>query len=170
MSQEQLPSVHPRLVQPVRLAAIAALIGAAALAGPIVVAAQTAPLRHHHHLADKTAAEARQSMEDRVSTLHSSLNITPEEETKWAAVAQVMRDNEADMQRLVVARRSDTAARYSAIDDLKTYEHFTQAHVNGLKNLITAFEVLYAAMPPSQQAVTDQVFTSFGHDDRSLKS
>lgn len=167
MSQFVTPS-PPRSRRPAtRLASVASLIGAAVLAGP--VSAADAPV-HHHHRAHETAAQARETVENRITTLHSELNITPDEETKWAAVAQVMRDNEATMQKLVAQRRASVPQELTAVDELKTYERFTQAHVNGLKNLISSFEVLYGAMPTAQQAVADRVFREFGHHDRSQKS
>jgi hypothetical protein len=72
-----------------------------------------------------------------------------------------MRENEASMQRLM----AETAAKphpLNAVDDLRTYERFTQAHVGGLKNLISSFETLYQSMPDNQKALADQVFHKFG--------
>jgi hypothetical protein len=121
-------------------------------------------------MTSRTAAQARETVEDRITSLHSRLGITPAEEPSWAAVAQVMRGNEADMQKLISERRNEASQPLTAVEDLKTYERFTQAHVNGLKNLISSFEALYASMPPAQQATADHVFQSFGHHDRSLRS
>jgi hypothetical protein len=174
---QAVPS-NPRCPGPTRLAWVICLIGAACLAGPISVAAQTAPASvaaqtppiHHHHTAHKTAAQARETLENRIRTLHSELQITPEEETKWTAVAQVMRDNEAAMQRMVAERRGQAPNGGNAVDELKTYERFTQAHVNGLKDLISAFETLYSSMPATQQAVADHVFKHFGRGARSSRS
>ena len=46
----------------------------------------------------------------------------------------------------------------TALDDLKNYQKVTQAHVDGLKNLIASFEALYAAMPDDQKKTADHVF------------
>jgi len=166
MSQFAPPSSRrPR--RTVRLASVVSLLGAAVLAGPISAAA--APV-HHHSMAHRDAAQARETVENRISTLHSELNITLDQEAKWAAVAQVMRDNEADMQRLVAERHAAGSQAPTAVEDLKTYERFNQAHVSGLKNLISSFETLYGAMPAPQQAVADHVFRDFGHHNRALKS
>jgi hypothetical protein len=51
----------------------------------------------------------------------------------------------------------------SAVDDLTTYEKFAQAHVDGLKNLISSFRVLYTAMPDAQKKTADEVFKNSGH-------
>ena len=48
----------------------------------------------------------------------------------------------------------------SAVEDLKTYQKFAQAHVDGLKNLIASFDTLYSAMPAAQKKIADTVFDS----------
>jgi hypothetical protein len=150
--------------------AIAALAGAAALIVPIA-GTQAATIRHHHHhVAAQTAAEARETIETRIEMLHTQLAITPGEETQWTAVAQAMRDNETEMQKMLTEHRAMAPNGDTAVDELKTYARFSQAHVDGLKNLISSFETLYAAMPAPQQAVADQVFIKFGHHLSASKS
>jgi leucyl aminopeptidase (aminopeptidase T) len=166
-----LRTAVPSRVRLARLAAIASLVGAACLASTSGASAQTAAPKapvHHHYMRHRSAVVARETMENRITTLHAKLMITPDEETKWAAVAQVMRDNEAGMQRIVAERHSAAPHPVTAVEDLKTYEHFTQEHMNGLKNLISSFEILYAAMPAPQQATADQVFMRFGNRNRTL--
>jgi hypothetical protein len=157
------------------LVIVASLVAAACVAGPINAAAQTsatpqASVVHHHYLSHKITHATKETLELRIATLHGSLKITPDEETKWSAVAQVMRDNQADMQRLVSERHADATHQLTAVEDMKIYEHFNQTHVDGLKNLISSFETLYAAMPSSQQAVADGVFRHFGGRDHLVKS
>jgi hypothetical protein len=151
------------------LAFAAGLIGSACLIGATVAGAQGG-MTHHYGASHPTAVEARETVEDRITTLHRTLMITPVEEAKWGAVAQVMRANEAEMQRMLAERRKDREHELTAVEDLRTYERFNQAHVNGLKDLIAAFEVLYDAMPPSQQTVADGVFRHFGGHDRASRS
>lgn len=107
-----------------------------------------------------------ESVEERIASLHASLKITAEEEGNWSAVAQAMRDNDAAMRKLVAARTAASAQTASAVDDLKSYETFAQAHVDGLKNLLSSFQTLYAAMPESQKAIADKVFEHAGHAAR----
>jgi len=175
MPRPPIKTTYATRAQTTRLAIIASLFAAGCLAGPISAAAQTsatpqAGIVHHHYLSHQIVHATKETLDARIASLHGSLKITPAEETKWSAVAQVMRDNEADMQRLVSERRADAAHQLTAVEDLKVYEHFNQTHVDGLKNLISSFETLYAAMPSSQQAVADGVFRHFGGRDRSLKS
>ena len=90
------------------------------------------------------------------------MKITPDEEKKWNGVAQAMRENAAAMDKLVAANRTTPPQNMSAVDDLKTYQKFAQAHVDGLKNLISAFSTLYDAMPDAQKKVADEVFETSG--------
>jgi hypothetical protein len=145
-----------------RLAVIAGLLGSAAFFTPFAASAD--PLSgHHRHPHHATSEERAESVEQRISSLHASLKITPEEETNWTAVAQVMRDNEARMQGLISARAAAPAQSEDAVEDLRTYEQFTQTHVDGLKMLISSFETLYNTMPADQKRLADQVFQKFGH-------
>ncbi len=143
------PKAHPLV--------LSTLLGASLVAMPLGALAQTTPAAHH-----ATAKIKRETVEQRISLLHDELKITPDEEADWAPVAQAMRDNEAAMQKLVAERTAQSPQTINAVEDLKTYERFTQAHVSGLKTLIASFETLYGAMPDSQKAVADQVFHKFG--------
>jgi hypothetical protein len=148
-----------------RSLAIAALFGATFLASPLIAAptdsANTAPTQMTTP-AQEAAARKAETIEQRISHLHKALKITPDEETNWNAVAQAMRDNAAAMEKLVAERNARASQGMTAVEDLKTYENFAQAHVDGLKNLIASFQTLYDAMPDAQKKVTDQVFQGFG--------
>jgi hypothetical protein len=101
-----------------------------------------------------------QTVEQRITLLKSALKITPDQEAKWDKVATAMRENAAAMDKLVKEKRAKTDI--TAVDDLKTYQDFTQAHLDGLKNLTSAFESLYDSMPADQKKNADQVFHNFG--------
>ena len=73
-----------------------------------------------------------------------------------------MRDNAAAMDKLVATKRAISPASMTAVDDLKTYQEFSQAHLDGLKNLTSAFKSLYDSMPADQKKNADQVFQSYG--------
>ena len=55
-------------------------------------------------------------------------------------------------------RTANDAEAMTAVDDLKTYGKFAQAHVDGLKSLTASFETLYNSMPDAQKKVADEVF------------
>ena len=101
-----------------------------------------------------------ETVEQRITDLHTALKITANEDALWNGVAQAMRENAAAMGKLVAETRTTPPQNMSAVDDLNTYQKFAQTHVDGLKNLIPAFEKLYAAMPDAQKKVTDKVFQS----------
>jgi hypothetical protein len=105
-----------------------------------------------------------ESVEERITGLHDSLKITASQESDWKAVAGVMRANAATMEKLLTDKAAKDPATVTAVDDLKTYELFAQAHVTGLKKLITAFDTLYTAMPTAQRKIADQVFINARHE------
>ena len=99
-------------------------------------------------------------MEQRIASLHTALKITPDEDAKWNAGAQAMRENAVAMDKLVAESRTKAPQSMSAVDDLILYQKFSQAHVDGLKNLISSFSTLYAAMPDAQKKIADSVFVA----------
>jgi protein CpxP len=143
-----------------RSVAIAALMGATMLATPL----STARAEQAAVITGQAAAAATETkgetVEQRVTNLHAALKITPEQDAQWNAVAQAMRENAANMDKLAAANRTTAPQSMTAVEDLKTYQKFAQAHVDGLKNLISSFEKLYAAMPDAQRKVADGVFNT----------
>ena len=151
--------------------AIAALLGATMLVSPltaaradsttiatILLAQAAAPANP----AAKGATEAKgETVDERITNLHSALKITPDEETNWTGVAQAMRKNATKMQKLAADRAAQAPESMTAVQDLKGYEKFARAHFEGLKNLIASFETLYNAMPDAQKKVADAVFQNY---------
>ena len=156
-----------------RTIGISALLGAAMLASPLMAiaadsTAQASPQPAEATMsksqpASPTPAATRETVEQRIATLHASLKITPAEETKWDGVAKAMRGNAVAMDKLVAEKSGKDQAEMTAVEDLKTYEKFAQAHVQGLKTLSASFETLYNAMPDTQKKNADEVFENFGH-------
>jgi periplasmic protein CpxP/Spy len=152
----------------VRSFAITALMGATILATPLTAAladgARNAPIQLAQAAASRdqtTAATAEtkaETVEQRISTLHAELEITAGEEADWNNVAQAMRANAAAMQKLIAENPVGDLQTMTAVEDLKTYGKFAQAHVDGLKSLTASFETLYDSMPDAQKKVADQVF------------
>ena len=105
------------------------------------------------------ATEAKgETVEQRIRTLQRALKITSDQESKWNAVAQAMRENAINMDTLIAANRKTPPQDMTAVDDLKSYQKHAQAHVDGLKNLIASFATLYDAMPDDQKRIADDVF------------
>ncbi len=174
------PRFHP-LAMPapfVRSFAIAVLMGATMLVSPLTAAradsANTAPSQTAATPQTKVAAGAMgtkaETVEQRIASLHAALKITPQEEADWKSVAQAMRENAAAMQKLAAANTVQAPQSMTAVDDLKNYEKFAQAHVDGLKSLTSSFETLYNSMPDPQKKVADQVFQRSRHEGTSSHS
>jgi hypothetical protein len=163
--------IRPIAVSPliVRSVAIAALLGTTTLVSPLTAAlAQNSTAQA---VAATGATETKgETVEQRVTNLHAALKITPEQETAWKPVAQAMRENAANMDTLVASNRTKAPQSMTAVEDLKIYQKFAQAHVDGLKNLISAFGTLYDAMPDAQKKVADQVFLTSGRDPAQSRS
>ena len=161
-----------------RNVAVTALMSAAILAAPMIAAradsATGAPLQlaqnsaGTHDRSGKTEAAKNatsskaETVEDRITYLHAALKITPDEDASWNAVAQTMRENAASIEKLIAEKRTQAPQGMTAVDDLKAYSEFAQAHVDGLKNLTSSFATLYAAMPDAQKKIADQVFRERG--------
>jgi hypothetical protein len=153
-----------------RSVAIAALMGATMLATPLTVARadsttnapiQLAQAPNTQNPAATGATQGKvETVEQRIADLHAALKITPDQEKLWNGVAQDMRENAIAMDKLIAETGKTPPQNMSAVDDLKTYQKFAQAHVDGLKNLLSHFEGLYAAMPDAQKKVADDVFRS----------
>jgi protein CpxP len=104
-------------------------------------------------------------VEARIKELHAKLKITPAQEELWNNVTQVMRDNAKTMEALIKAR-SEKASTMNAIDDLKSYSEIAEAHADGLKKFIPAFEPLYASMSDAQKKDADNLFHHQGRHGR----
>lgn len=96
-------------------------------------------------------------VEARIMDLHSKLKITPAQEEQWTALTRVMRENARTMDALRQSRL-ENAANMTALDDVKSYSEMAEAHAEGLKNFVPAFEALYDSMSDSQKKVADQTF------------
>lgn len=163
-------SIRPTgLVLPLtRSVAFAALLSAPLAAAPFFTAhAQQAPATPPTTAspAGATATDERaETVEQRIAKLHQDLKISADQETKWNDVAQAMRENAANMQKLVADKKKQAPQNMTAVDDLETYQKFAQAHVDGLKKLNSAFKSLYSAMSDQQKKNADQVFANFGRN------
>src|SRR5215468_11140969 len=93
-------------------------------------------------------------VEARIKEMHARLNLTPDQEPLWQHVTQVMEDNAQRLDALIQAR-IDQAKTMTAVDDLQSYKAITEAHAEGMKRLLPAFEALYASMSDTQKRTAD---------------
>ena len=148
-----------------RTFAIASLTGAALLAGSVAPAwAQTADSKDSKTPPAAAAATSTkpETVEQRIVTLKTALKIMPDQEPKWTAVAQAMRDSSVQMEKLVATKRAIPPEKTTAVDDLKTYQEFTEVRLDGLKKVNSSFKSLYDSMPAEQKKNADMVFEKYG--------
>ena len=100
-------------------------------------------------------------VEARIKELQTKLKITPAQEELWNNVTRVMRDNATTMEALTKTR-SEEASTMTAIDDLKSYAEIVEAHADGIRKFIPAFEPLYAGMSDAQKKAADMLFRHHG--------
>lgn len=148
-------------VRSVRLVTMTAAVGAALLSLPMTQSMAQSATTTAKTPAQAATSSQPETVEQRISQLKTALKITPDQETKWNAVAQAMRENAAAMDKLVKEKRAQMG-KMTAVDDLKTYQEFTEARSDGLKNLVSAFDSLYDSMPADQKKNADMVFMNFG--------
>ena len=105
------------------------------------------------------AAEApgTASVDARIAELHRRLKITEAQKTQWDNVAQVMRENAEAMTALEKERAHD-AKSMDAVAVVKSYSEVIQAHEDGMKKFIPAFEDLYNSMSDQQKQIADSMF------------
>ena len=154
-----------RLFAPLgRSLAIASVASVALLAGAFgPVAAQTPDDHSKKPPAAAAATSSKpETVDQRIQELKTALQIKPDQESKWNAVAQAMRDNASHMEKLVAEKRKVAPEKTTAVDDLKTYQDFAQAHLDGIKHLTSSFKSLYDAMTPEQKKNADTVFERYG--------
>jgi len=96
-------------------------------------------------------------VETRIKDLHRRLHITPEQEAAWNSVAEVMRENAKTMEALA-HERYENASKMTAVDDLRSYSALADAHADGLKKFIPAFQQLYDSMSDKQKKNADALF------------
>lgn len=153
-----------------RSAAIVAAIGASFVAGPLMAQSAPKPMSPKPPAAAAATSSKPETVEQRIKTLHDQLQITAAQEKKWQPVAEAMRENAQAMDKLSAEKQSKYAdGKMTAVDDLKTYKDFAQAHVDGLKNLISAFDDLYDSMPDAQKRIADAAFQRYGQSQNQAR-
>jgi hypothetical protein len=153
--------------------AVAALLGAIVLAPPSFAASadtnspakaaaetkSTAPSSEQAMASNTSESPANESVEARIKELHRRLHITDAQKTQWDNLTQVMRENAQAMADIQKQRASD-AKSMDAVDVVKSYSEVIQAHEDGMKKFVPAFEDLYNSMSDAQKKAADSMFRS----------
>jgi periplasmic protein CpxP/Spy len=72
-------------------------------------------------------------------------------------VADTMRSNAKTIDTLL-EQRHENAEKETAVDNLRSWTEVAQAHADGSKALLEAFESLYTDMPDAQKKIADDAF------------
>ena len=143
-------------------AAAATLLGAVVLATPLFAASSdnAAATKSRQEMASATTPDSsNEPVETHIRELHKKLQITEAQKTQWDALSRVMRDNAQIMVELEKRRAAD-AKSMTAVDVVKSYSEVIDAHEDGMKKFIPAFEDLYNSMSDSQKKIADALFRS----------
>jgi Spy/CpxP family protein refolding chaperone len=148
----------------VRATAVAAtLLGAIVLATPLLAASgdKAVTTKPRQEMASATTPDSpgNEPVETHIRELHKKLKITDAQKTQWDALAQVMRDNAQKMVELEKRRAADSKSM-TAVDVVKSYSEVIDAHEDGMKKFVPAFEDLYNSMSDSQKKSADALFRS----------
>jgi hypothetical protein len=115
----------------------------------------------------KSDAKRDMALESHIKDLHAQLQITPAEETQWAAVAKAMRDSAIETDKAIDKRKALINSA-SAVDNLNAYGDIAQAHADGVKRLAAVFAPLYTAMSDEQQKAADAIFAHRPHEGKKV--
>ena len=155
-----------------RTASFATMLGAIAFASPSFAASGdlSGPNPAQEIIAQASTSEGAGAMspastasespvEAHIKELHKKLHITAAQDAQWNALAQVMRDNAKAMLDLEKQRAQDVKAS-NAVEVVKSYESVIEAHEEGMKKFVPAFEALYNSMSDEQKKSADALFRS----------
>jgi protein CpxP len=143
---------------------------AAALLAFFVVVSATPSLAASQEpgMAKAGKASKTERVEDRIKLLYTKLKITPAQEGLWDNVTRIMRENAVTMEGLI-KERSEMAGTQNAVADLRSYSAIAEAHADGLRKFLPAFEALYAGMSDAQKKDADLLFHRPDHKKAKAK-
>jgi protein CpxP len=154
-------------------AAFAFGLGAALLAAPFGVAGgalaadSTAPLQLAQAAqgGPRPAAApqaqpggADQGTEKQLAELQRRLKVTPEQQPKFDAFAQGMRQNAQEMDAL--NKEEQQKRTRNAVEELQSAARFSEAEATGLKRLVPMLQALYDSLSDQQKRTADQLLGS----------
>ncbi|HLG89251.1 MAG TPA: Spy/CpxP family protein refolding chaperone [Alphaproteobacteria bacterium] len=149
-------------IAPAVTAALA--FGAFTLGGTFPAAAQDinkTSIAQDHRPTDATAQRPVDRTEARIAELRAKLHVTTQQGPQWDAFVGAERDSAKEMSELIERRERD-AKGMNAVDDFRSYGKIAEAHADGLKKIIPAFEALYDSLSDDQKKAADTMFRNPG--------
>ncbi|HEU0154914.1 MAG TPA: Spy/CpxP family protein refolding chaperone [Stellaceae bacterium] len=92
------------------------------------------------------------NVEADITQLRQRMGITPAQEPRFAAVAEIMRENA----RAAAQLRPPTNP--NAVEALRMAIQYGEQDLAGMRRLLPALQALYASLSPAQQRAADMVF------------
>ena len=96
--------------------------------------------------------------EAQIKQLQGDLGITKDQETLFANLTQVMRDNAKEMDAFFTKARAENAKNMNAVERMKFQSEITETQSAQLNRLIPPFELFYASLSGEQKKSTDTIF------------
>ena len=101
-------------------------------------------------------------VEQRITDLHTKLQITAAQQPQWDRFTAVMRDNARSMVRGFDAR-VEKLPTMTAPESMQSYATMSMEHAAEMQKLVPAFTSLYATMSDAQKKLADTVFLDEAH-------
>ncbi|WP_243360047.1 Spy/CpxP family protein refolding chaperone [Fundidesulfovibrio terrae] len=148
------------IIRAARASAAVALLAVLAVVTSVPPAqAQQPQAKAKMEKASPADASKPEQVEKRIADLREQLRITPAQEPAWNDLAKVMRDNASRMKTLL-DKWSTQKDAMTAVENLKIHLEMADEHAQALRQLIPAFEKLYASMTDDQKKTADDVFAN----------
>ena len=106
--------------------------------------------------APNQASTAASPVEAHLAELKTQLKITAAQQPKFDEFAKVLKQNAETMQ--AAMQKGQQSARQTAVEGLRAAASLTQTEADNLKQLIPAFEALYASLSAEQKRTADEMF------------
>lgn len=125
--------------------------------GVLVAEAATAPAAGGDRA--KTDGLVRH-IDHRIARLHRQLHITADQEPKFQAFADVMRNNAQAMHGMLLEHGQ--TGDDTAVAKLRWFAQLTSLHADALNKLVPVFDALYLSLSDKQKEQANRVFDEIG--------
>jgi LTXXQ motif family protein len=155
--------MRTKLMRKISSIALAAALGLATAATPLLASAQAAGGAAPGAAQQQAPRERPSRIEGRIAFLKAELKITDAQTAQWNAVADAMRKNDAakrDLRRQMHGQRQQGAA--NAVDALARREQVAETRAEGARQFLAAFRPLYAGLSDEQKRTADELLGRHG--------
>jgi periplasmic protein CpxP/Spy len=97
------------------------------------------------------------TVDQRITELHTRLQITPAQQAQWDQFSEVMRANAQDMD-ATFKTRMEAMPTMTATENMQSYAQVAMGHAQDVQKLVPVFQTLYDTMSDDQKRTADQIF------------